>query len=540
MLRDGEGIVVGTASIGEDVTDRSRAEAALRESEAQFRQVVENIHEVFWMTDVTRSRMLYISPGYEAVWGRTCASLYVDPSTWNASICAEDRERVLRAEVERQALGGFDETYRITRPDGTVRWVRDRAFPIRDAQGNVYRIVGTAEDVTEYRKLEEQFRQAQKMEAIGALAGGIAHDFNNILTGVTGYAELAMTDPTCSAQVGEFLDEIMKGANRAAELVRQILAFGRRQEQHREPIDLTRVLGEALKLLRATIPATIEFDVAFARDTPPVLADATQIHQVMMNLGTNAAHAMRERPGRLTIRMENFLVGIDFAASNPGLRPGRYVLLRVTDTGHGMDAATLARIFEPFFTTKGPGEGTGLGLAAVHGVMQSHEGAITVQSRPGDGATFNLFFPAHAGEAVAVAAAATSGGVARGRGERILYVDDEPALARLGQRILERLGYAVVAHTEAAEALGAMRAGPGAFDLVITDQMMPELTGTDLALKIHAIRPDIPVILTTGYNAVLTPERLQVMGITKLLMKPLSVESLGTIVHNVLSKEETG
>jgi PAS domain S-box-containing protein len=533
-LRDGVGTAVGTASIGEDVTERSRAETALRESEALFRQVVENIHEVFWVTDIVKSRMVYVSPGYEAIWGRTCESLYAEPWTWASSIFPEDRDRVLHAAAQRQVHGDYDEIYRILRPDGSVRWIRDRAFPIRDAQGQVFRIVGTAEDVTEYRKLEEQFRHAQKMEAIGALAGGIAHDFNNILAGITGYAELSMTDPTCSPQIGEFLGEIMKGSRRAAELVHQILAFGRRQEQHRAPIDLSRVLREALKLLRATIPATIDFDIVFREDTPTVLADATQIHQIMMNLGTNAAHAMRERLGRLTVRLEPLAVDAELADSKPGLRAGRYALLTVGDTGHGMDAATLARIFEPFFTTKAPGEGTGLGLAAVHGIMASHEGVISVYSQPGEGATFHLYFPAHAGEAAAAAAA--PGAVPRGNGERILYVDDEPALARLGQRVLERLGYAVEAHTKAAEALGALRGDPGGFHLVVTDQMMPELTGTDLALKIHAIRPGIPIILTTGYTASLTPERLHLMGISRLLMKPLSVESLGTLVHDVLTE----
>jgi PAS domain S-box-containing protein len=534
VLRDSAGKANGTASIGEDVTERARAEEALRESEAQFRQVVENIHEVFWVTDSVKNEMLYISPGYEAIWGRTCESLYAEPWTWVSSIFPEDRDRVVRAAAEKQARGDFNETYRIIRPDGSLRWIRDRAFPVRDEDGNVYRIVGTAEDITEYRKLEEQFRHAQKMEAIGALAGGIAHDFNNILAGINGYAELCRDDPRAGAQLREYLGEIIKGAQRAAELVRQILAFGRRQEQNRQPLKLEYVLREALKLLRATIPATIEFDVLMEKEAPNVLADATQIHQIMMNLGTNAAHAMREKPGKLAVRLENFRVDQEFASSKPGLRAGSYVLLSVSDTGHGMTAATLARIFEPFFTTKAPGEGTGLGLAAVHGIMHSHEGAVFAYSQPGEGTTFQLFFPAYAGDAAAVAAPPAE--IPRGAGERVLYVDDEPALARLGQRILERLGYSVVAHTSAVEALKAVRANQAAFDLVVTDQMMPELMGTDLALKLHAIRPDMPIILTTGFMPSLTPERLQLMGIRKLLLKPISVESLGTIVRNALTE----
>jgi PAS domain S-box-containing protein len=533
MLRDGAGQITGTASIGEDITNRERAEEALRESEAQFRQVVESIQEVFWMIDSDRKKVIYISPGYEKIWGRTCESLYNEPGSWAEAIHPEDRERVLQAAAQKQERGDYDETYRIRRPDGTVRWVRDRAYAVHDAQGRVRRVVGTAEDITEYRSLEEQYRHAQKLEAIGTMAGGIAHDFNNILTSIMCYTELAKYSCDPGSPSAENLEAVLDGAKRAADLVRQILAFGRHQEPKRQRVKLKAVIEEALKLLRAATPATIEFDVVMAADAPAVLADVSQVHQVVMNLGTNAVHAMRERPGRLSVRLSNLWVGEGLAASRPALRPGSYALLTVTDTGQGIDAATLPRIFEPFFTTKGAGEGTGLGLSTVHGIMRAHDGDIRVHSTPGHGATFELYFPAYMGKEDDEAAGPVR--AHRGNGERILYVDDEQALALLGRKVLERLDYVVECHTSASAALEAFAARPAAYDLVVTDQLMPGMTGTALAQELHAARPDLPIILTTGFTAMLTDEKVRGLGIAKLIMKPLTVESLGACVHEVLS-----
>lgn len=513
--------------------ERRRSEAALRESEAQFRQVVESIHEVFWMIDLGRHRMIYVSPGYERIWGRTCESLYQAPESWAEAIHPEDRERVVKASREKQKRGDYDEIYRIRRPDGTVRWIRDRAFPVCDRDGRAFRVVGTAEDITEYRKLEEQYRHAQKLEAIGTLAGGIAHDFNNILTSINCYTELAKYTCPPSSPAIEHLDEVLRGAKRATDLVQQIMAFGRRHEPKRQPVRLQDIIKEALKLLRAATPATIEFDAQLDADGTTVLADATQVHQVIMNLGANAAHAMRDRPGKLVVRLKNYTVGPDFAALRPALRTGDYVLVSVSDTGHGIDAATLPRIFEPFFTTKGPGEGTGLGLSTVHGIMQAHDGAVSVYSTPGEGTTFHLYFPAYGGAERAEAPKVAD--ALRGAGERILYVDDEQPLALLGKKVLERLNYSVDWHTSATSALDAFRARPESYDLVVTDQMMPGMTGSALAERVHAIRPEIPVILTTGFTATLTAEKTKQLGISRLMMKPLTVDSLGTCVYEVLS-----
>jgi PAS domain S-box-containing protein len=436
-------------------------------------------------------------------------------------------ERVAHLYAHRDEVGRDE----LALQDGSIL---DRySAPVRDQAGKYYGRIWTFRDITEHRKVEEQFRQAQKMEAIGTLAGGIAHDFNNILAAINGYTELAKRRVTADPVTDKFLDAVLEGGTRAAALVRQILAFSRQQEHQRSLVQLRHVVAEPLKLLRATIPSTIEFNVSLASSLPAVLADATQIHQIVMNLCTNAAHAMRDRPGRLAVRLENFTVDALLAESTPGLRAGPYVRLSISDTGHGMSEATKARIFEPFFTTKGPGEGTGLGLSVVHGIMQTHGGAITVYSQPGEGSVFHLYFPASDGEAAATAATSTA--IPAGNGARILIVDDEKALALLGQKMLEELGYVVENTTSAAQALALVRANPEAFDLVITDLTMPGMLGTELARELLLLRPDLPVILTTGYTATLTEERVREQGIRELLLKPHTLQSLGVTIHHVLT-----
>jgi PAS domain S-box-containing protein len=388
----------------------------------------------------------------------------------------------------------------------------------------------------ERQQLEDQYRQSQKMEAIGTLAGGIAHDFNNILTAIYGYTEIARMEVEGNQNALEPLDAVVEASKRATALVRQILAFSRHQPQQRSPMQLQRVVAEVLTLLRATIPTTIEIKAELDDKAAAVLADATQIHQVLMNLGTNAAQAMKDQPGLLEVRLENFEIDADFVQTRPALRPGWYVRLSVSDTGHGMDSATAARIFEPFFTTKAPGEGTGLGLSVVHGIMSSHDGTITVYSQPGEGTTFHLYFPAH-GNVAPVSSQTAEAPVPYGRGQRILYVDDEQPLAEMGRKILERLGYEVDVRGRPAEALAAFRAAPADYDLVVTDLTMPGMTGIELARQLLHIRPELPVILMTGYAAMLTPERVRTLGIRELLLKPHSVRMLAEALQRAFTGE---
>ncbi len=413
--------------------------------------------------------------------------------------------------------------------DGTIL---DRySSPVRDKAGQYYGRIWAFRDITQQRKLEQQFRQMQKMESIGQLAGGIAHDFNNILGAIMGYTELARSELADDAPVREYLDQIAKASDRAVALVRQILTFSRQQEHERKPIQLKFVIEEALKLLRATVTTSIEFKTSLAQ-APAVLADATAIHQIIMNLGTNAWHAMKDQPGTLTVELLALDVDAAFAAAHPDLHPGRYVCLTVGDTGSGMDRTTLDRIFDPFFTTKKTGEGTGLGLAVVHGIMKSHEGGISVNSQPGKGTVFHLYFPAIA--TAVVEAAGQSAPAPHGNGERILFVEDEAPLATLGKMTLEKLGYAVTVKASPLEALAALRGQPGQFDLVITDFNMPVMDGTQLAAELLKLQPGLPIILVSGYRGTLTDEKVKELGFHALLLKPNTVQTLGEAAHRVL------
>jgi signal transduction histidine kinase len=406
--------------------------------------------------------------------------------------------------------------------------------PVRDKNGTNYGRIWSFRDITERRRLEDQIRQAQKMESIGLLAGGIAHDFNNILSAIVGNVYLAKLDAGDRPQIIEHLENISQATRRATDLVNQILTFSRQNKQEREPLKLNHVVLEALKLLRASVPATIRMQTNFL-ETPTVLANATAVHQVIMNLGTNAWHAMREKPGVLTVGIDVIEADVDFANAHPGLHPGRYVRLSVTDTGHGMNGATVERIFDPFFTTKAVGEGTGLGLAVVLGIMQSHDGAISVYSRPGEGTTFHLYFPVFETEIAAAEMPALP--MPCGHGERILFVDDEEALARVGKKMLERLGYDVTVKTNALEAVAAVRDKPDYFDLVVTDLTMPGMDGARLGAQLLQVRPGLPIILTTGYSGVMTEENIRQMGFRGLLVKPTTARTLAEAIHKVLEME---
>jgi signal transduction histidine kinase/FixJ family two-component response regulator len=414
--------------------------------------------------------------------------------------------------------------------DGTIL---DRySSPVRDQAGKHYGRIWSFRDITQRRKLEQQFQQAQKMESIGQLAGGIAHDFNNILSAIVGNLYLAKMEIAGQPELAEYLEEISHATKRASDLVNQILTFSRQNKQERTALHLNHVVLEALKLLRASVPATIRIKTELT-ETPTVLANATQIHQVVMNLGTNAWHAMRQQPGTLKIEMTVLEVDEDFVKTHPDLHPGRYVQLSVGDTGCGMDPATLEKIFDPFFTTKPVGEGTGLGLAVVHGIMKSHDGGIAVYSQPGEGTTFHLYFPVYAAEPVVVANDISP--IPRGHGEHILYVDDEAALANLGKKMLERLGYVVTATTSAQAAIEAVRAQPDAFALVITDLTMPGMDGIKLGHQLQQLQPKLAMILATGYSGVLTAAKVREQGFRELLNKPSTTRTLGETVYRVLN-----
>jgi CheY-like chemotaxis protein len=371
------------------------------------------------------------------------------------------------------------------------------------------------------------------MESLGTLAGGIAHDFNNILMSIFGHVGLATLELAKQHPVQERLSAILKASERARDLVRQILTFSRQQHQQRQSLRLQDVVADALALLRPTLPSTITLCTCLAPEAPPILADPTQIHQVLMNLCSNAAQAMGQRSGMLVICQHTIVVHAELAARHAELRAGtRYVQLTVRDNGPGMDAATLERIFEPFFTTKAPGEGTGLGLAVVHGIMKSHDGVVTVSSTLGQGATFTLFFPVV--EAPAMCSLSQPASTVRGAGQHILFLDDEEEITSLGQHMLEQLGYTVTAYTQVAAALQAVRQAPQAFDLVISDFTMPDMNGLEVARYLATLQPQLPCILITGYGSTLDQTALRHHGIAAVLQKPFTVKLLGETIAGVL------
>jgi signal transduction histidine kinase/CheY-like chemotaxis protein len=382
-------------------------------------------------------------------------------------------------------------------------------------------------------RAQAQLRQAQRIQSLGTLAGGIAHDFNNVLVAIGGNADLAAKALPAEHPARRHLRRIEQAAGRAADLVRRILAFSRPQEPRRSSIRLQPLIEEVLTLLRATLPAAIEIRTRFHAGAPPVRADPSQIHQVLMNLGTNAAHAMAERGGVLEVSLETVTRDGGTVAGAPELRAGRHVVLSISDTGCGIERAALEHIFEPFYTTRAPGQGTGLGLSVVHGIMKSHDAVITVDSEVGVGTTFHLYFPA--ADSTVAEAAGQPAPEPRGSGEHILFVDDEEAIVDVATLTLQRLGYRVTGATDAGRALAEFRSRPDEFDAVVTDLSMPGLTGTELARQVREIRPDVAVLLASGYVRPDEAEAVQRLGLGEVIPKPDLVAGLGVMLHRVLA-----
>ena len=426
----------------------------------------------------------------------------------------------------------FDREYRIVRKaDGEARWIYGLGELEFDAQGRLRRMIGTISDITErkqaeaeHAQLEAQLRESQKMEALGTLAGGVAHDFNNALAAITGNAELARQDVGPGHAALQSLEEINKAARRAKDLVQQILAFGRRQPLERKPTTLSLVVLEAARLVRATLPAGVTLDVDCKADTPAVLADASQIKQILLNLCANAIQASQDqvRPGVIEVGLGAHTQG----EARGDLKPGHYARLTVRDNGAGMDEATRSRIFEPFFTTKPKGKGTGLGLSVVHGIVKTHEASIEVECTPGAGSEFHIYFSAIDAPIVAVAVPAVDTLPFNGQGKHILYVDDEEAVVFLMQRLLERQGYRVSGFTNPGEALAAARVDAAQFDLAVTDYNMPGISGLDVAIALKEIRADLPVILASGYITEELRAKAPAAGIRELIYKPDTVDDL--------------
>ena len=525
--------------------ERARAIEAVQASEERFRQMAENIHEIFYMSEPQKPAVLYISPAYEEIWGRSCASLYEQPRSFLDAVLPEDREIVAAAHA-RQLQGELThEEYRIKRPNGEIRWIWDRSFPIANENGEVYRITGIAEDITErkrteeaLRQSEEQLRKVQRMEAIGRLAGGVAHDFNNMLTAIIGTAELAMLELHRDHPVRRDLKEIKQTADRAANLTRQLLAFARQQIIAPGIFNLNDLIINLEKMLYRLIGEDIELIITPAPDIGMVKVDAGQIEQVIVNLAVNARDAM-PAGGSLTLQTANFTVEHDFAAKHPELPPGEYVTLIVQDTGSGMSAEVKARLFEPFFTTKEVGKGTGLGLATCYGIIKQNGGYITVESEIAKGSFFRLYFPRLATGTTATSPSDYTGAIPPGT-ETVLLVEDEPAVREVATRMLREQGYHVLVATNGEEAIQIARARSGEpIHLLVTDVVMPRLSGKAVADQLKTIRPEMKVLFISGYSddALMRHGAAESVSLN-FLQKPFSPSLLAFKIRDVLDKKK--
>ncbi len=647
--------------IMQDVTERRKASEALRLSEERFRQLTDSIREVFWMTDTSKLSMLYVSKGYEEIWGRTREELYANPLSWAEAIHPDDRERVVQDAVSKQTRGTYDEIYRIVRPDGEVRWIHDKAFPIRDNTGNVYRVAGVAEDITELRQkereielakeqyeeffmedltgdfictpegqivtcnpafarmfgfssieqalkanmetffrssqerqrffsnllrerkleyyeirmvktdgtplsiignisgqfdqnnrlvhlkgyliddtkrreLEEQLQQRQRLESLGTLASGIAHDFNNILGIIIGHLTLLERIYPKHENAKKSFDAIDRASQRGAALVKQLLMFARKSESIKESITINEMVGEIVKLIKETFPKTINVVSDLQPDLPSILADATQVHQVLLNLCVNARDAM-PKGGTLSITTR----AVPFAevsAVHPDASHREYVRTEISDTGVGMDEATAKRIFEPFFTTKGVGKGTGLGLSLVHGIVESHDGFIDVISTPGVGTTFRFFFPAEEPAAIEYESSEPIPEILHRRTGTILIVEDEVTLRDLLHALLKSQGYSVITAGDGQEAVELYREHGNSILAVITDMGLPLLSGEDTFKQIHSLNPDAKVILASGYIDPENKSELMKSGVSAFIQKPYTPNHVLHILHQVVDAKQ--
>jgi PAS domain S-box-containing protein len=527
-VKDEHGQVMFYDGVLMDITEQKQAKSALEESESKFRSLFDLSPQAIALVHMDSSAIVDVNDKFcdlfkfqrDHVLGMSPVELgfYSRAKRQQFTSCLEKDGKLLGMEMDFRA------------GDGSIlnTLMFSRLIQIK---GENY-ILTIFHDMSELKRLELQLRQAQKMEAIGALAGGIAHDFNNILSAIIGYTELAMLNDGAEHCTVE-LKEALIAANRARDLVKQILAFSRQTEEERIPVRLGLIAKEAVKFLRATIPTTIEINTDIDETSGAVFANSVELHQIIMNLCTNALHAIGEKSGKLEIEVKNCELKRDQTLATAELGQGQYVRVSVKDSGIGMPPEIMKRIFDPYFTTKQQGVGTGLGLSVVHGIVRKSKGAVEVESMLGKGSAFHVYLPR-----VDQPATSQTGQpkIPRGDSERILFVDDEKMLVDIGKKALDRLGYEVVTRTSPIEALELFRVKPESFDLVISDQTMPNMTGDELARELIHIRPDIPVIICTGYSQTIDQKRAADRGIKGFVMKPMLLNEIAAAIRRALTK----
>jgi PAS domain S-box-containing protein len=518
-------------SLSRDITERHRTEKALAESQARFKDIFGTAAAGMLIVKEQTQQVIEVNPAAAQMLGEPIEKIQGRSLDGVISITGIDfhktGSRAYADPVECDLVRDGQDTIPILKTMQPMQFNGEPHWLISFV--SIHKI---KEAEAARREAETQLTRSQHLQAIGTLAGGIAHDFNNILYGVIGYTQLALDDAPEGSLLRDNLTEVLQGSRRAKELIAQILAFSRQEESESKPIQPAPLIKEALKLLRASIPSSVEIQANIVPDTHTILANPTQIHQVIMNLCTNATHAMQARGGLLRVVLENFHLTSGEVFFNGPLAPGRYVRLMVADNGLGMAPQVIDRIFEPFFTTKTQGEGSGMGLSVVLGVVQAHQGGIRVQSEPGQGTCFEILLPV---AARAEAKEEKEEQPIPGGDESILLVDDERAIIQMGRQMLSKLGYKVTTYQDPGEALERFRREPQSFDLVITDLTMPKLKGTEMAEAMLGIKPELPVILCTGYGDQITSEQIARIGIRELLLKPILRESLAVTIRQALT-----
>jgi two-component system, cell cycle sensor histidine kinase and response regulator CckA len=506
------------------------AEQALRESEERFRQLAENITEsVFWMADPKAQRFLYVSPAYERIWGSSSESLYTNFRDWIGAVHSDDRSGVENNLLEQSLHGNCDEEYRIIRPDGSLRWIRDRSFPICDHQGIPYRAVGFAEDITVRKSTEAMLRRTERLESLGTLASGIAHDLNNILTPIIGIVQLLPLKLTnLDEQSKRLLQVLDQSAHRGADLVKQILSFSSGIEGKSVSTTVSHLLLEIQRIVQQTFPKNIKFSMELPEDLWLIAADETLLHQVFLNLCVNARDAM-PNGGDLSITAENLVIDEYYSHVNLEAHAGNYVAITVMDSGTGIPPHVLDHIFDPFFTTKDIGKGTGLGLSTVMGILKSHRGFIDVYSEVDQGTRFKVFLPA---TEVVERTVVNRPEPVLGRGELILIVDDEVAIQEITQATLEAHGYQTITANDGIEAIALYAERKQEISVVLLDMMMPLLDSSAIIQTLRNLNPEVQIIAISGLATTELVDKVMAEGVKAFLAKPFTTSDL---LHNLSS-----